>query len=267
MGRYEQKKQLPDGFKFNPKIINFIKEILIGLYPKNYKEINVPPCEKIIGFVNIFPLKDDENKWSILNFLSSNQKILTKMYNKFFWEDSNLDKFAVESFISWMGDNKETLFGESEFAEEMRNDVFKTVESGFKLEKDTIERLVQCYEISRDRLMFFCKGSDKDIKDGIDFLVDGRHGFQIKRLLEYKILDYETGKCQIKTVGMKDYTNPRLRYMVFSNDDEVLIFEKKCGEQNCHKVVSRENNIYILQYDKGPLRRCKKQGDDLPWTS
>ena len=93
---------MPDKFKFNPKIINFIKDILIDLYPKNYKEINVPPCQKINGFVDIFPLKDDENKWSVLNFLSSNQKILRKMYNKYLGEDSILDD-SIESFILWMG--------------------------------------------------------------------------------------------------------------------------------------------------------------------
>lgn len=266
MQSHKQLKELPDKFKFNPKIINFIKDILIDLYPKNYKEINVPPCQKINGFVDIFPLKDDENKWSVLNFLSSNQKILRKMYNKYLGEDSILDD-SIESFILWMGNNKETLFGESEFANELRNDVFKTVEAGFKLETDTIERLVQCYEISRDRLMFFCKGSDVDIKDGIDFLVDGEHGFQIKRLLEYKILNYETGECQIKTVGMKNYTNPRLSFMVFSNDNDVLIFKKKCGEQNCHKVVSKTGDIYILHYDKGPLRHCQKQDNESSWIS
>ena len=111
-----------------------------------------------------------------------------------------------------------------------------------------MQRLKKAYNtLTDDRIKVFCKGSPEDEKEGIDFMVDGK-GFQIKQLVGATQIN---GKWEITTIGMKQYPSTRLNFMVYSNDNKILIFLNQNSE-----TISRQGDRYVIRYDKPPVREC-----------
>ena len=130
----------------------------------------------------------------------------------------------------------------------MRDVVWSTSARGFELEKSTLQRLKKAYNtLTDDRIKVFCKGSPEDEKEGIDFMVDGK-GFQVKPLVD---ATQKNGKWEITTIGMKQYPSNRLHFMVYSNDNKILIFLNQNSE-----TISRQGDRYVIRYDKPPVREC-----------
>jgi hypothetical protein len=242
--------EIPKEF-LSKKVSDLIQSILEEMYRDYIGQIDEPPCKTREGFLNIFPV-DENTSWSILNFFYSNRKMRNKMYR--FFVKSILRSLppreqTVDNFMEWMKENKEILFGEEgDTAKQLRDVVWSTSARGFELEKSTLQRLKKAYNtLTDDRIKVFCKGSPEDEKEGIDFMVDGK-GFQIKQLVGATQIN---GKWEITTIGMKQYPSTRLNFMVYSNDNKILIFLNQNSE-----TISRQGDRYVIRYDKPPVREC-----------
>jgi len=239
-------QELPKDF-LSKKVSDLIQSILEEMYQDYLGQIDEPPCKTREGFLDIFPV-DENTSWSILNFFYSNRKMRKKMYS-FFKIDFPLQDQTVDNFMEWIKENKEILFGEEgDTAKQLRDVVWSTSARGFELEKSTLQRLKKAYNtLTDDRIKVFCKGSPEDEKEGIDFMVDGK-GFQVKPLVD---ATQKNGKWEITTIGMKQYPSDRLHFMVYSNDNKILIFLNRNSE-----TISRQGDRYIIRYDKPPVREC-----------
>jgi hypothetical protein len=239
-------QELPKDF-LSKKVSDLIQSILEEMYRDYIGQIDEPPCKTREGFLDIFPV-DENTSWSILNFFYSNRKMRKKMYS-FFKIDFPPQDQTVDNFMEWMKENKEILFGEEgDTAKQLRDVVWSTSARGFELEKSTLERLKKAYNtLTDDRIKVFCKGSPEDEKEGIDFMVDGK-GFQVKPLVD---ATQKNGKWEITTIGMKQYPSDRLHFMVYSNDNKILIFLNRNSE-----TISRQGDRYVIRYDKPPVREC-----------
>jgi len=239
-------QELPKDF-LSKKVSDLIQSILEEMYQDYLGQIDEPPCKTREGFLDIFPV-DENTSWSILNFFYSNRKMRKKMYS-FSKIDFPLQDQTVDNFMEWIKENKEILFGEEgDIAKQLRDVVWSTSARGFELEKSTLQRLKKAYNtLTDDRIKVFCKGSPEDEKEGIDFMVDGK-GFQIKQLVG---VTQKNGKWEITTIGMKQYPSPRLNFMVYSNDNKILIFLNRNSE-----TISRQGDRYVIRYDKPPVREC-----------
>jgi hypothetical protein len=244
LSNYSQ--ELPKDF-LSKKVSDLIQSILEEMYRDYIGQIDEPPCKTREGFLDIFPV-DENTSWSILNFFYSNRKMRKKMYS-FFKIDFPPQDQTVDNFMEWMKENKEILFGEEgDTAKQLRDVVWSTSARGFELEKSTLERLKKAYNtLTDDRIKVFCKGSPEDEKEGIDFMVDGK-GFQVKPLVD---ATQKNGKWEITTIGMKQYPSDRLHFMVYSNDNKILIFLNRNSE-----TISRQGDRYVIRYDKPPVREC-----------
>ena len=244
LSNYSQ--ELPKDF-LSKKVSDLIQSILEEMYQDYLGQIDEPPCKTREGFLDIFPV-DENTSWSILNFFYSNRKMRKKMYS-FFKIDFPPQDQTVDNFMEWMKENKEILFGEEgDTAKQLRDVVWSTSARGFELEKSTLERLKKAYNtLTDDRIKVFCKGSPEDEKEGIDFMVDGK-GFQVKPLVD---ATQKNGKWEITTIGMKQYPSDRLHFMVYSNDNKILIFLNRNSE-----TISRQGDRYVIRYDKPPVREC-----------
>ena len=239
-------QELPKDF-LSKKVSDLIQSILEEMYQDYLGQIDEPPCKTREGFLDIFPV-DENTSWSILNFFYSNRKMRKKMYS-FFKIDFPLQDQTVDNFMEWIKENKEILFGEEgDIAKQLRDVVWSTRARGFELEKSTLQRLKKAYNtLTDDRIKVFCKGSPEDEKEGIDFMVDGK-GFQVKPLVD---ATQKNGKWEITTIGMKQYPSNRLHFMVYSNDNKILIFLNQNSE-----TISRQGDRYVIRYDKPPVREC-----------
>jgi hypothetical protein len=239
-------QELPKDF-LSKKVSDLIQSILEEMYQDYLGQIDEPPCKTREGFLDIFPV-DENTSWSILNFFYSNRKMRKKMYS-FFKIDFPLQDQTVDNFMEWIKENKEILFGEEgDIAKQLRDVVWSTSARGFELEKSTLQRLKKAYNtLTDDRIKVFCKGSPEDEKEGIDFMVDGK-GFQVKPLVDATQIN---GKWEITTIGMKQYPSNRLHFMVYSNDNKILIFLNRNSE-----TISRQGDRYVIRYDKPPVREC-----------
>jgi len=244
LSNYSQ--EIPKEF-LSKKVSDLIQSILEEMYRDYIGQIDEPPCKTREGFLDIFPV-DENTSWSILNFFYSNRKMRKKMYS-FFKIDFPPQDQTVDNFMEWMKENKEILFGEEgDTAKQLRDVVWSTSARGFELEKSTLERLKKAYNtLTDDRIKVFCKGSPEDEKEGIDFMVDGK-GFQVKPLVD---TTQKNGKWEITTIGMKQYPSDRLHFMVYSNDNKILIFLNRNSE-----TISRQGDRYVIRYDKPPVREC-----------
>jgi hypothetical protein len=239
-------QEIPKEF-LSKKVSDLIQSILEEMYQDYLGQIDEPPCKTREGFLDIFPV-DENTSWSILNFFYSNRKMRKKMYS-FFKIDFPLQDQTVDNFMEWIKENKEILFGEEgDIAKQLRDVVWSTSARGFELEKSTLQRLKKAYNtLTDDRIKVFCKGSPEDEKEGIDFMVDGK-GFQVKPLVD---ATQKNGKWEITTIGMKQYPSDRLHFMVYSNDNKILIFLNRNSE-----TISRQGDRYVIRYDKPPVREC-----------
>jgi len=239
-------QEIPKEF-LSKKVSDLIQSILEEMYQDYLGQIDEPPCKTREGFLDIFPV-DENTSWSILNFFYSNRKMRKKMYS-FFKIDFPLQDQTVDNFMEWIKENKEILFGEEgDIAKQLRDVVWSTSARGFELEKSTLQRLKKAYNtLTDDRIKVFCKGSPEDEKEGIDFMVDGK-GFQVKPLVD---ATQKNGKWEITTIGMKQYPSNRLHFMVYSNDNKILIFLNQNSE-----TISRQGDRYVIRYDKPPVREC-----------
>ena len=95
---------------YSKDISILINNILKELYPNNIGRIDEPLCKTREGFIDDdFPAEEGD-RWSILNYMYSNNAMRSQMFDYFLADDTQQDK-SIESFIRWITDNKEKLFG------------------------------------------------------------------------------------------------------------------------------------------------------------
>ena len=111
---------------YSKNISVLINDILRELYPNNIGSINEPLCKTREGFIDDdFPAEEGD-RWSILNYMYSNNAMRSQMFDYFLEDFTEVDK-SVENFIKWISNNKEKLFGKKGIeAENLRNIVWKT---------------------------------------------------------------------------------------------------------------------------------------------
>lgn len=234
---------------YSKNISVLINDILRELYPNNIGSINEPLCKTREGFIDDdFPAEEGD-RWSILNYMYSNNAMRSQMFDYFLEDFTEVDK-SVENFIKWILNNKEKLFGKKGIeAEKLRDIVWKTNQKGWALEKKTLEKIKNESGLTDEDILVFCKGSPQDEKGGIDFVIKNK-GFQIKPLISATMKD---GKWEVVAKGMNEtYLNkPKLNWIVYSNDDQVLVFKN-----SDYRVIvgGPKHKEVMIQHDKSPVR-------------
>lgn len=176
----------------------------------------------------------------------------SQMFDYFLADDTQQDK-SIGSFIRWITDNKEKLFGKEGIeANNLRDIVWGTLRKGWALEKQTLEKIKQESGLTDDDILVFCKGSPQDEAGGIDFVVKNK-GFQIKPLISVTEKD---GKWEVLAKGMNEtYLNkPRLNWIVYSNDKLILVFRN-----SDYRVISAgpKHKEVVIQHDKPAVKTLK----------
>jgi len=237
---------------YSKDISILINDILKELYPNNIGRIDEPLCKTREGFIDDdFPAEEGD-RWSILNYMYSNNMMRSQMFDYFLADDTQQDK-SIGSFIRWITDNKEKLFGKEGIeANNLRDIVWGTLRKGWALEKQTLEKIKQESGLTDDDILVFCKGSPQDEAGGIDFVVKNK-GFQIKPLISVTEKD---GKWEVLAKGMNEtYLNkPRLNWIVYSNDKLILVFRN-----SDYRVISAgpKHKEVVIQHDKPAVKTFK----------
>lgn len=169
-------------------------------------------------------INDPREDWSIMNFFDTKDEIHNLIYLKYFDDTPEVD------VVSWMTN----LFKkDKEFVKTLVDRQWKSIEKGFKLEKDSVNNFLN--KLKTTNVVYFPFGSKMDRWGGIDVIIDGV-SYQIKPLTSYS---EENGVFKINTYGMKDYTGKKVDKIAFAKNDEILIFDNKN-----YKVVSKTLAIF-----------------------
>jgi hypothetical protein len=183
------------------------------------------------GLRGIYTIGDKiDNKletWSIMNYFDTKEEIHNLLFLKYM-EDGDDNK----NIIDWMVD----LFqNNNEFTQLLVDRQWKSIESGLKLERDSVNSFFDV--VNPSNIKFYPHGSIMDRYDGVDVTVDDSN-YQIKPLVSYKIgpgMEYI-----ITTYGMRDYKGKsKVDYVAYANEKEVLIFKN-----SDYSVVSKSRVIH-----------------------
>lgn len=170
------------------------------------------------------PLED----WSIMNYFDTKLEIHDLLYLRYKELDSN------EDMSDWL---VSTFRNDTEFINFLVDRQWKSIESGIKLEKQSVNNVITKLGISD--VVYYPFGSKMDRWYGIDVTISGLN-CQIKPMSSFYEKD---GKYIINTYGMRDYKSKRkVDRIIFANKNQILIFRN-----SDYDVVSRSKVIFNIE--------------------
>lgn len=172
---------LSESFKTPNPFAAFIREQLRKIYEPLGKYGKAPnpndDCDTNIGVINVFPHSEND-VWSILNRFDTNSKVKAEMHRLFL--SSNPTNKTEQSFMKWIEDNSNDLFGENgKYTESLVSLNMKTIESGNKNEEFAVRMWKQ--RLPNAEIKRFCSGDIRDTKKGIDISINtGNRQFNVQ---------------------------------------------------------------------------------------
>lgn len=167
---------------------------------------------------------DPREDWSIMNFFDTKEEIHNLIYLKYF------DDVFEGDIVDWM---VKLFKKDKNFVKLLVDRQWKSIERGFKLEKDSVDKFLN--KMNTNNVVYFPFGSKMDRWGGVDVIIDGV-SYQIKPLSSYTD---KNGVFTINTYGMRDYSGKKVDKIAFSKNDEILIFDNRN-----YKVVSKTMAIF-----------------------
>ena len=215
----------------------FIIKTLFDLYPNNIGKnsfINGGVCESEDGLINIPGTNVPNQTWSILNYFDTNPMVIKKLIewymNGMFAGGDIPTNVSIESFETWITNNRVRLFTKGDRMDDLVKINFKSYVSGTKTENLTVSMLSEDpFNIDPKNIKQYCSGNNLDRWDSKDIEIITKSGVkysQIKPLLWYKFNE-ETNEHVVKSYQMKNYKNKPLDYIIFTNSKKMLIFDNK----------------------------------------
>jgi hypothetical protein len=159
-----------------------------------------------------------------MNFFDTKEEIHNLIYLKYF------DDVFEGDIVDWM---VKLFKKDKNFVKLLVDRQWKSIERGFKLEKDSVDKFLN--KMNTNNVVYFPFGSKMDRWGGVDVIIDGV-SYQIKPLSSYTD---KNGVFTINTYGMRDYSGKKVDKIAFSKNDEILIFDNRN-----YKVVSKTMAIF-----------------------
>jgi hypothetical protein len=164
-------KMILEYYKKSNPFSEFIRKQLQKLYEPLGKWGKAPNpndnCETNTGVINAFPHSEND-VWSILNRFDTNSKVKNEMHN-IFLESNPTDK-SEQSFMSWINDNSNDLFGEDgQYTQRLISLNVETINKGNQNEEFAVNILKERFPQSE--IKRYCSGDIRDTKKGIDITV------------------------------------------------------------------------------------------------
>jgi hypothetical protein len=216
----------------------FMLDMLFKLYPNNIGKNSFIDgdgiCNSEDGLINIPNTNISGQTWSIINYFDTNPMVIKKLIEWFIHGVFNNKEIpeivSYEKFKEWIKNNKEFLFKEGKYLEELVNINFQSYNSGVRTENLAIKKLTESpFNIDRKNIKQYCSGSKQDRIDSKDIEITTTEGVsyaQIKPLAGYKVNEI-TKEYEVNTYQMKNYKSKPIQYLIFSNAKNILIFENK----------------------------------------
>lgn len=229
----EFEREYPNGLVKNKSKISGInsktvKEALMKSFPENWNEETNEFSAGLRGIYTIGDKLNNDEDWSVMNYFDTKQEIHDLLSMKYGEEGS--DENVVDWMVNLFKNNKS-------FLEMLVNRQWKSIESGLKLERDTVSNFIN--KTNAKNIKYHPHGSKMDRYHGIDVSIDGVN-YQIKPLRGIKFNE-EDKEFYISTYGMRDYESKKLvNKIAFANDKMVAIFNNKN-----YNVVSKDTVIFF----------------------
>ena len=216
----------------------FITDTLTNLYPNNLGNNSfidgVGICNSEVGLINIEGTNVPNQTWSILNYFDTNPMVIKKLiewYMHGVFDNSHIpDEVTISKFEEWVTTNKEKLFKGGDRLKELVGLNIKSYTSGTKTENLTIQKLIDApFNIDPSKIKQFCSGSNQDRYDGKDVEITTPTGIKYGQIkpLTWSKFNEETNEYVVNTYQMKNYKSKQLDYIIFTNTNDILIFDNK----------------------------------------
>ena len=258
-------------YKPNP-FANFIREQLRKIYEPLGKWGKAPnpndDCETNIGVINVFPHSEND-VWSILNRFDTNSKVKKEMFDTFL--SSNQQDKSEQSFMKWIEENSNDLFGETgKYTEKLISLNLETIIKGNRNEEYAVNKLKERFPNSE--IKRFCSGDIRDTKKGIDISIttmNSNFNVQVKPFTSVGSFVDEDGDTYFEIKGYFEpnkYSEKNVSVFMFvsSTNDEFILFlnkKNKIGQMRSNITRFYEPPLYTNMTFKTKEKRKSKNTD------
>ena len=217
-----------------------IVEALKSAFPENWFEEDSVYTPGLRGVYTIGEkINDPKEDWSIMNFFDTKPEVHKLIYNRM--EKDLKSGIEIPNVIDWMSDLFKNDVG---FTQSLVDRQWQSVQTGFELERDTIEHLVNL--LGDSNVITYPYGSKMDRWNGVDVTINNIN-YQVKPLSRYSI-EKDGTEFVAYTYGMKDYKNyKKINKIVFANDKQILIFDNKNYDVPSKSVAKFYEEPTIIQ--------------------
>ena len=219
--------------------INIIESLKMA-FPNNWFDEDSVYTPGLRGVYTIGEKIDDSKEdWSIMNFFDTKTEIHKLIYDKL--QKDLKSGIQISDVIDWMSD----LFkNDVEFTQSLVDRQWQSVNTGFELERNTIDQLVKL--VGATNVITYPYGSKMDRWYGVDATINNIN-YQVKPLSRYSI-EKDGTEFVAYTYGMKDYKNyKKIDKIVFANDEQMLIFDNKNYDVPSKSVAKFYEEPTIIQ--------------------
>ena len=219
--------QKPSEIGINSKLIRYVLE---KSFPKNWNKEDRIFSPGVRGIYTIGEKWGTDETWSIMNFFDTKAEIHQMIYDEYMSEGSDepIDIWLIDKFKN-----------DKKFLEELVERQWESYESGAKSEKLAMDTFLKKFG-GKGTIQTYPPGAKMDRYGGVDVTFNG-HNIQVKPL---KTFDKNT--LTVKTYNMSNYMKKTLvKYLVFVNDNDILIFDNKNYSYTNGSVTFSSNPLPI----------------------